>query len=278
MINIKLERMSGLGNDFLIYDARGQSEADIDVVKNNVINLSLRNNVETKGCDQFLILRSASDADIFMEIYNSDGGEVSACGNASRCVGLKISEELNKKVIKVKTKADLLIAENLGNNIVSVNMAKPIFNWEKIPLTENVDINFLPIDIEGFERPAAVSMGNPHMVFLFNDKDVKKLDVTKIGAPLEYHSLYPERTNVEFGQVLDRSNIKLRVFERGAGETLACGTGACATAVIANKKGLCDNKINIHMNGGVLEIELTDSGEVLMKGATKYEGIVGINI
>lgn len=276
MANIKLERMSGLGNDFLIYDAR-QPQNYLDLVRKSIEELSSRQN-PTKGCDQFLILKSSKDADVYMEIYNADGGEVDACGNATRCIGLKISEELKKDSVKVKTQIGLLTADNLGNNVISVNMGKPIFDWKNIPLLSDVDINALPVNIDGFEKPAAVSMGNPHMVFLFNDKDVEKLDVTKLGKPLEYHPLYPERTNVEFGQVLDRKNIRLRVFERGVGETLACGTGACATAVIANKKGLCDSKINIHMNGGSLEIEISASGDILMKGAAKYEGIIEVNL
>ncbi len=278
MDTINLQRMSGLGNDFLIYDARGQDELP-NKVRNHIVELSSRKNTHTKGCDQFIIIKNASDADVFIEIYNADGSEVSACGNATRCVGYIIAEELQKKIVTIRTNADLLTAENLGGNKISVDMGKPIFDWKIIPLSQKVDVDGLPIDIDTFPKPSAVSMGNPHMVFISKDVDIDGLDVPKIGAPLEVHPLYPQKTNVEFASVIDKNNIRLRVFERGVGETLACGTGACATAVVAYRKGLTNSKVNIHMNGGVLEILYpSPSGHVIMTGDIKLEEKVKVEV
>lgn len=278
MVTINLQRMSGLGNDFLIYDAREPYNYS-DKVRKNIKLLASRNNKSTRGCDQLIIIRNTDDADVFMEIYNSDGSEVSACGNATRCVGYLLSEELEKKIVSVKTNADKLIAENIGNNIISVDMRAPIFDWKIIPLSKEVNVNSLPIAIKDFLKPSAVSMGNPHMVFILENTEVDTINVPELGAPLEIHPLYPQKTNVEFAKIIDRNNIRLRVFERGVGETLACGTGACATAVVAHKKGLVDNKVNIHMNGGTLEILYPNpQGHVIMSGEVKMEDMVTIEL
>ncbi|MDX1950020.1 MAG: diaminopimelate epimerase, partial [Rickettsiales bacterium] len=203
-MKVKLRRMSGLGNDFLIYDARTQNKLS-EIIK-NISNLSSRKNKETKGCDQFIIMKSAENADVFMEIYNADGSEVSACGNATRCIGFLISEEISQKIVQIQTKADNLISENLGNNLVSVNMGKPIFEWNKIPLSENFDVFNIPISVEGFEVPSAVSMGNPHLVFFTNVINIDNFEVKKFGEPLESHNFFPQKTNVEFAKIIDRKN------------------------------------------------------------------------
>ncbi len=273
-MKVKLHRMSGLGNDFLIYDARSQ-ETSINSIVQNITTFSDRSNLQTKGCDQFIIINHAQDADIYMQIFNADGSEVSACGNATRCVGLKISEELSKKIISIKTNADKLISENLGDNLISVNMGIPKFNWQEIPLAQNFNYDEIPIKINGFASPSVVNMGNPHIVFFTDEIDINNFDVVKYGSPIEEHKLFPQKTNVEFAKIIDAENIRMRVFERGVGETLACGTGACATAVIAYKKGLVKSEVNIHMNGGILKIKYPDeNNQVIMIGNVKDEGLI----
>ncbi len=271
-MTINYIRMNGLGNDFLIYDGRKTPKS---FALEEVIQLSSRNNRQTKGCDQFIIIENSKKADVRMLVYNSDGSEVFACGNASRCVVQILADEGKKDKIKIETKAAILEGKIAGEYMVSVDMGAPIFDWKKIPLAKDVDVKNLPISANGFEKPFAVSMGNPHMVFT-TIEDVGKIDVIGIGKPLEYHTLFPERANVGFAQIMDEKNINLRVFERGAGETLACGTGACAAAVAAISRKLCRSPINIHTRGGDMVIEWNgkETDHVIMTGPVEHEGLV----
>ncbi|HCR85674.1 MAG TPA: diaminopimelate epimerase [Alphaproteobacteria bacterium] len=269
---VKLTKMNGLGNDFLIYDEL-TSQKELTFSRELIVSLCSRENKKTNGCDQFIIIKKPkTNEDGFMEIFNSDGSEVYACGNATRCVGLILADYLKKSEVIIKTKADLLKAKKINAKEIEVNMGTPKFSWEKIPLSKNLDTIQLPIELEGFGvMPSAVSMGNPHMVFFLQD-DVSNINIEKLGAPLEVHELFPEKANVNFANIIDRKHIKLRTFERGAGVTLACGTGACATAVSAIRKNLTERNVTVEMPGGILNINWDKSTDnVLMTGAVEYE-------
>lgn len=270
--------MNGTGNDFLIFDARATENADlIGKVVKSIPALSIRSNEQTKGCDQFLILEESLDADVFMRIYNADGSQVDACGNASRAIGWWMTNELAKDTATIKTNADLLIAEQTGEFEVTVDMGEPRIEWQQIPLSHELDTLELPISVDGLQNPAAVSMGNPHMVFFV--QNVMKMDIAKIGAPLEYHPFYPEKTNVEFAEIVSHDKIKLRVFERGVGETLACGTGACATLVAAVRRGLTFRKVVIEVKGGILNVEWDEeTNHVFLGGLIEVEGNLEVTI
>jgi len=279
MASIKLTRMNGLGNDFLIYDARKQDPIS-NFTEEQVIHLSSRANKQTGGCDQFIVLKNPphEGANVFMLIYNSDGSEVHACGNASRCVTALISKEIGKDSVSIETKAGLLNGTFFDPESAAVNMGAPVFEWKKIPLSKDVDIKNIPVELAGFSKPFAVSMGNPHMVFT-TDMNVDNLDVPALGTPLEHHELFPQRVNVGFAQIVDKHNINLRVFERGAGETLACGTGACAAAVAAITRGLCQSPVDIRTRGGNMTIEWNGNhSPVIMTGAAVFEKVVDADI
>lgn len=270
-------KMHGLGNDFVIFDARKKplklSAAQAKAIADRRLGI---------GCDQVIVLegsrgkgrgtshkpfdpRSSPLAPtVFMRIHNADGGEVSACGNATRCVAWLLMEETGKKSVAIETKAGIIHCQRAGKNTVRADMGKPVFDWKKIPLARECDIDTLPILMNGL-KPSAVSMGNPHMVFAVPHAD--KIPLEKIGAKLEKHPLYPKRANVGFAEVITKSRIKLRVWERGAGATLACGTAACAAVVALNRRGLISNTVDVLLPGGTLEIEWDKkSGHVFMTG------------
>lgn len=277
MASIKFIRANGLGNDFLIYDKTNSTSSEIDKLfsKENIIKFSSRQNKNTSGCDQLILLDFSNKDEVFMTIYNSDGSEVYACGNATRCVVALNDVKFAIKETEVKTKSDSLkgkVFQKLdeANFMVSVNMNKPITDWQKIPLSKNLDYKNIPIELAGFENPFAVSMGNPHMVFT-TTKNIAEMDIPKIAAPLEHHEFFPQRVNVGFAQIIDRDNINLRVFERGAGETLACGTGACAAGFAVMERGLTNKKINVDTRGGKMIIELNQAGEIIMTGPAQFE-------
>jgi diaminopimelate epimerase len=278
MASIKLIKMNGTGNDFLIFDARATENTQLvqNVIK-NISELSIRSNETTKGCDQFLVLENTDEADVFMRIFNCDGSEVSACGNATRAIGWWISNELSKDTVHIQTKADILSAEQIGDFDVMVDMGKPRLEWNEIPLSHKMNTLEIPITADDLPYPAAVSMGNPHMVFFVNN--VNRMDISRIGAPLEVHPFYPEKTNVEFAEVLDHEKIRLRVFERGVGETLACGTGACAAVVAAVRRGLTLRDVEVEVKGGTLRIYWDeDTGHVHLSGKVGVDGSVEVEI
>jgi diaminopimelate epimerase len=277
MASIKFIRANGLGNDFLIYDKTNSNSENLKNIfsKENIIRFCARSNKNTGGCDQLILVDFKNETQVFMTIYNSDGSEVYACGNATRCVIALNDKKFSGKNTEVRTVADSLngkIFQKLDENnfMVSVNMNKPITNWKKIPLAKELDYKNLPIEVAGFEKPFAVSMGNPHMVFTTN-REIGNLDIPKIAAPLEYHELFPERANVGFAQIIDQNNINLRVYERGAGETLACGTGACAAGFAAMERGLVNKIVNIKTRGGNMIIEQNNLGEIIMTGPAEFE-------
>ena len=248
-------KMHGLGNDFVIIDSRGR-EAQITPALAKAIGDRHRG----VGFDQLAEIRDSESADIDLDFWNSDGSRAGACGNATRCVGRLLIDETGKDAVTIRTERGVLQAVRAGDE-VSVNMGHPILDWDAVPLAQNVDVEHLPLAGD----PVAVGMGNPHAVFFVDD--ITSVDLPVQGKAVEYDPLFPERTNVEFAQVRSRDEIRMRVWERGAGITLACGSGACATLVAASLRGLTDKKARMEVDGGWLTLEWRDDG-VWMTGPT----------
>jgi len=260
--------MHGAGNDFVIVDARG-----VDDPVTGALAQAVGDRHFGVGFDQLAVLKATEDADVEIEFWNSDGSTAGACGNASRCVARLMFEETGRQDIVLKTERGLLPAR-LRDGAVSVNMGHPQFDWQDIPLAEPVpDHRYLPLT----EHPHEVGMGNPHCVFFFDD--VEKVSLSLLGPRAEKAWLYPERTNVEFVQVIDRETIRMRVWERGGMITLACGSGACASVVAAAERGLTERKVKVIADGGELLIDWQGDG-VWMTGPTAlvFEGVLSTEI
>ena len=252
-------KMHGLGNDFVVIDARTQplalSEAAVRAIADRRTGV---------GFDQMAILQPSQTADVFMALRNADGSEVAACGNATRCVARLLMEETGRDAVTIETKAGLLRASAAPDGLVTVDMGPAQLDWREIPLARAVDTNHLPLSLAELRDPVGVSMGNPHAVFFV--ADAESVDLEKLGPPLEHDPLFPQRCNIEVAQVLALDRIRMRVWERGTGITLACGTGACATLVAASRRGLTGRKAELVLDGGSLHIEWLDNGHVLMTG------------
>ena len=261
---IKAFRMDGLGNRFIIIDRRKNS---INIPKEKIVHLgnlkSFHRNIEF---DQIIFIEKEINNTFPITIFNSDGGEVSACGNGSRCVAYLLSKDLNNKEIKLKTNNRLLNAKIVGESDVQLEMGKPVFEWNKIPLKEKLDHKNITLDIDGkeFTYGFSLNVGNPHIIFFV--KDCFKYDLKILGPKIENHELFPDRTNVTFAQIDDENNITVNVWERGAGLTKACGTAACATAVVAFIKKLTKNDINIKFEEGSLNIKIDSDLNIFMRG------------
>ena len=257
-------KMHGLGNDFVIIDARA-TETPVTAEMAQAIG----HRYFGVGFDQLAVLTNSDAADVNVAFWNSDGSMAGACGNASRCIGRLLISETGKDSVTLRTERGLLPVKDVDGDLLSVNMGQPQLDWREVPLARDVDLNTLPIEGD----PGAAGMGNPHCVFVVDDVDA--VDLPKLGPMYEHHELYPERTNVEFIQVLDRGTIRMRVWERGGMITLACGSGACAAAVVAHRKGLTERKVTIHLDGGPLEIDWRDDG-VWMTGTTQlvFSGVL----
>lgn len=263
-------KMNGLGNDFVVVEARSTpfapSAGDVRAIADRQAGV---------GCDQLIAIEPSTRADAFVRFWNADGEEVAACGNGSRCVGWLLMEASGKDEAAFETKAGLLTASRAGNRRVSVDMGEPRLSWDQIPLAEEMDTRGIelqvgPIDEPHLHTPGAVSMGNPHVVFFVPDAEAAP--VREVGSLIERHPLFPEGVNVGFAQVKARDRIRLRVWERGAGLTKACGTGACAALVAANRRGLADNRAVLELDGGDLTIEWRESdGHVIMTGPAVVE-------
>lgn len=271
--------MNGAGNRFGVFDARVKpSFVMTEALAKSVAGK--KGPMGEKGADQIIIMRrpKSEQADIFMEIWNHAGFEVDACGNASRCIPWLIMEETGKDKIALETNAGLLHVERKGPRQVSVDMGAPRLDWTEIPLKEYmdthvVDVKVGPIDNPILARPGAVNMGNPHCVFFVDNAETIAAD--KIGPMIEFHPLFPDQANVGFAEIRARDDIRLRVWERGAGLTQACGTGACAALVAAHRQGRTGRKASIEMDGGVLEIEWRESDDHVIKTGPvelEYEG------
>jgi diaminopimelate epimerase len=257
-------KMHGLGNDFVIIDAR-----DAENPVTAAMARAIGHRYFGVGFDQLAVLTTSDVADVDVAFWNSDGSTAGACGNASRCIGRLLIDETGKASVSLRTERGILPVVDVDGDVVSVNMGQPQLDWREVPLARDVDLNALPIDGE----PGAAGMGNPHCVFVVDDVDA--VDLAKVGPIYEHHELFPERTNVEYIQILDRENIRMRVWERGGMITLACGSGACAVAVVAHQKGLTERKVTIHLEGGPLDIDWRDDG-VWITGATQlvFSGVL----
>jgi diaminopimelate epimerase len=271
-------KMHGLGNDFAIFDARAFPVA-LDAAKARAI-ADRRRGI---GCDQVIVMEPAKGANAFMRVYNADGGEVEQCGNATRCVAYLLMAEAGIGEVKIDTAGGPLLCRTAGDTRVTVDMGPPKLDWREIPMAQAVETESYALDVAGFneralESAASVSMGNPHCVLFVDNADTAP--VATLGAAIERHAWFPLRTNVEFVQRLSPQRLRMRVWERGAGITLACGTGACAAAVAASVRGLTERKVTIVLDGGEIEIEWRESDDhVLMTGpiAFSFGGEVDVN-
>lgn len=259
-------KMHGLGNDFVVLDAR---EKDIPLTLEQRCRIADRR--RGIGCDQLIVLEPATrdGADVFMRIYNPDGSEAEACGNATRCVADLIMQEAGTDNITVETVAGLLPAvresSDMGGGLITVDMGPARLDWDEIPLAREMDTAHLDLSVGGYSDPAAVSMGNPHCIFFVPDAEAVPL--SEVGPAVENHELFPRRTNVEFASLRQDGSLRLRVWERGAGITQACGSGACATAVAAVRRGIAGRNVAIELDGGILILEWREEdGHVLMTG------------
>lgn len=263
--------MHGTGNDFAVFDARNTA---LNIEGHQIKRLADR--YTGIGFDQMIVIRSSTAASAFMSIYNADGGEVSACGNATRCVGWLLLQEKPANEVTIETKADTLMVKAAGQQKTLVDMGIPKTEWQLIPLAEKRDTLRVDIGIRGLDAGVCINMGNPHIVFFVPDVAVVELE--KLGKQIEAHSLFPKRINVSFAEISSPNLMQLRVWERGTGITRACGTAACAAVVAANRKGLADPKMEVALPGGMLEIEwrVHDNQHVWMAGevATAYTGMV----
>ena len=258
-------KMHGLGNDFVVFDARKQGLAlSRDAVR------AIADRHLGVGCDQVIVIeRGKPGFDATMRSLNADGSEVESCGNASRCVARVLMEELDRTEVRIATRGGPLTCTDAGGDKITVDMGAPRFDWKDIPLSESVDTNAFPLRVDGEDFvAAAVSVGNPHCILFV--EDAENADVARIGAKLETHPLFPQRTNVEFVSVQNRSRLRMRVWERGTGITSACGTGACATVAAASRRGLVGRSVEVLLDGGPLSIVQRESdSHILMTGPAR---------
>jgi diaminopimelate epimerase len=265
-------KMHGLGNDFVVIDAR---ERPLALSHDEAQAIADRHS--GVGCDQLLILEKPAKpnlADVFMRILNADGSEAGACGNGTRCVADLLMRESGRDKLVIETTAGLLDAERATGGRVSVDMGPARLDWREIPLKEACDTNHVPLALGPLKDPVAVNMGNPHAVFFVDD--AAKIDLAALGPALERNPIFPERANIGIAQVIGPDRLRLRVWERGVGITLACGSGACAAAVAAARRGLTGRKVAIVLERGELELEWLKDGHVLMTGpvAVSFTGVL----
>lgn len=254
-------KMHGLGNDFVILDARRREIAlGAERVR------AIANRRTGIGCDQLIVLHNPADgaADAAFSIHNADGGEAEACGNAARCVAWMAMEESGRDTARLETGAGTLAARRDGPLSVTVDMGEPRFDWRDIPLASAADTLHLPLARGPLEDPVAVSMGNPHAVFFVDDADA--VDLAALGPSLEHDPMFPERANIGVAEPRGPDRMRLRVWERGAGLTMACGTGACAALAAAHRRGLAGRRATMELDGGPLEIVWGEDGRVAMTG------------
>jgi diaminopimelate epimerase len=258
-------KMNGCGNDFVIIDARSRGSLPLSPAQARAI----ADRKTGIGCDQVIAVERSIRGDAFMRIWNADGGEVDACGNATRCVGWLLLEEGGGAHRRIETSAGLLYAERSPGGI-RVDMGSPLLRWEEIPLARAMATDRLDFELGGLHGPGAVNMGNPHVVFFVDD--VERTPVEVLGPLGERDPLFPLGANVGFAQVLGRDHIRLRVWERGAGLTKACGTGACAAIVAGHRQGRLDRQVNVTVDGGLLEIDWREGDDrVVMTGPVELE-------
>ena len=264
-------KMNGLGNDFVIIDARAEpirlSAADAGQIAGRKTGA---------GCDQVIVLEPSRSADVFMRVLNADGSEVGACGNASRCVAALLHPGLGRKRLSIETRAGVLDAMVDEDGLVTVDMGCPRFAWNEIPLskpvsdTRAIGLTFALPDRRMLAEPSVVNVGNPHCIFWVADAD--SYDLAAFGGELEHHPLFPERANISLAEIVDERAIELRVWERGTGITRACGTAACAAAVAAARTGRTGRTVVVRLPGGSLGIDWrAEDDHILMTGPAEFE-------
>ena len=251
-------KMHGLGNDFVVFDAR---EDSISLTQNQVKGIADRR--MGVGFDQLAVIEPSESADAHLVFYNADGSLSAACGNATRCIARHIMDQSGKSALTLTTDRGTLFAVDAGEGLTSINMGQPILDWQDVPLAHEMDTLHLPINGE----PTATGMGNPHCTFFVEDAEA--IDLIARGSEIEHHPIYPERTNVQFASVIGPDHLRMRVWERGAGVTLASGSSSCATAVAAARRGLTGRSVKIDLDGGQIQIDWREDG-VWMTGPTMH--------
>lgn len=268
IMSVAFYKMNGLGNDFVVVDARARK---LKLGAEAARRIGDRH--RGVGFDQLLVIEPSKGAsDYSLRIWNPDGSETGACGNGTRCVADLLLNETKKASLTLQTLGGVLSCTRGADGRVTVDMGEPKLEWQDIPLAERmdtrtIDVQVGPIDAPVLVGPSAVNMGNPHCIFFVENAEAH--DLSKIGPMLEYHPMFPERANISLAQVKSRSEIRLRVWERGAGQTLACGSAACAATVAAARRKLTDRKVRIVLDGGALDIEWRADNHVLMTGPTE---------
>ncbi len=261
-------KMHGLGNDFVVFDARTAPLALSPEMARAIADRRMG-----IGCDQVILIAppktsgdSVHPGDALMRIYNSDGSEVESCGNAARCVAQLLMQESGKSELRLDTAGGPLFCTTRPDGLVTVDMGAPRFDWREIPLSSAMETTKFNLSVDGVSVEAsALSVGNPHCVIFLGDAE--NAPVAEVGPQIEHHPLFPQRVNVEFVTIRNRAEMRMRVWERGAGITQACGTGACASAVAAIRRGMADRNVDVVLDGGVLHIEWReDDGHILMTG------------
>ena len=275
MNNLEAYKMDGLGNDFVIFDNRKKS---ISLAKDQIVKISDRNSI---GCDQIIFIDKDESSNAFLKFYNSDGGEISACGNGSRCVAYLLMKENNKKKISLRTKAGTLLAGLNDNNLVTINMGKPNFEWKNIPLSKDMDNKNLKIKINTIDGKEimggfSLNVGNPHVIFFV--ENLNKFNLEEIGPKIESHSFFPEKCNVTLATIKNKKNVQIKVWERGVGLSKACGTAACATAVSGAVLNLNERCIYIEFSKGLLNIDWKKDDNIYMTGEVSKVKKIIVNI
>jgi len=275
MNKLEAYKMDGLGNDFIIFDKRKKS---FSLSKDQIITVSDRSNI---GCDQVIFINKDKNNDAFLEFYNSNGEEISACGNGSRCVAYLLMKENNKKKISLKTRAGVLHAELNEKNLVCINIGQPNFEWNKIPLLKEMDNKNLKIKINKNDGKEIIggfslSVGNPHVIFFV--KDLNQFNLKEIGPKLENHSYFPEKCNVTLAKIKNKKHVKIKVWERGAGLTKACGTAACATTVSGSMLKLNERSVDIEFQEGLLNVNWKLDNNIYMTGKVSEIKKITVNI
>ena len=251
-------KMHGLGNDFVVVDERG-----IAPMVDSVVAVAMADRHFGVGFDQLAVLSNIDGADAKLTFWNSDGSLAGACGNATRCIARHIMDQTGQSSLQLQTERGMLLAQDAGQGLVSVNMGQPLLDWKDVPLSEPVDTLELPID----GAPTATGMGNPHCTFFVDDAEA--VDLERLGAGIEHHPLFPQRTNVQFVSLIGPDHLRMRVWERGVGVTLASGASSCATAVAAARRGLTGRDVDIALDGGSLQVAWKNDG-VWMTGPTAH--------